>query len=234
MHKQYLPLCHNFKNNTNMARTITVRGKANLSVSPDTIILSLNFHEVEDEYNFARELSLSVYNQVLKIAENNGLTVKDVKTVSYSIESEYEDVRIRDKWTKQFIGYGLRHKIKILLDINDVLVLGNIIMGVDKCKIKPKVSIAYTVKDTTDAKEQLLALAVKSSQSKAIAITTAAGVELGDVQSIDYSWREMHIISERHDMVYGASLCEESSPAMDFTPEDIDISDSVTVIWSIK
>lgn len=217
-----------------MVRTITVRGKANLSVSPDTVILSLNFHEVEDEYHFARELSLSVYNQVLKVAENNGLTAKDVKTVSYSIESEYESVKIRDTWKKQFLGYGLRHKIKILLDINDAMVLGNIIMGVDKCKIKPKVSIAYTVKDTTDAKEQLLALAVKSSQSKAIAITTAAGVELGDVQSIDYSWSEMRILSGRQDVRYDARLCEEGSHAMYFTPEDIDLSDSVTVIWSIK
>lgn len=215
-----------------MTRTITVRGKANLSVAPDTTILNLDFNAVRVDYNTARELSLSTYNQVLKIAEQNGLQVKDVKTSLYSIESEYKNVKIKDMWEREFVGYKLTHQMKISFAI-DALKLGRLIKGIDLCDITPEVSIEYTVKDTTDAKEQLLALAVESSKRKAIAITNAAGVKLGEVQSIDYSWSEMHIVSDRYEARYMCDCAETSSP-LDLTPEDIDISDSVTIVWELK
>lgn len=215
-----------------MKRTITVRGQANLAVAPDTIVLNLDFNVIKADYDLAREVSLSINNQVIKIAKANGLTAKDVKTSSYSIETAYKSVKTNNGWENQFEGYKLIHKMNISFDI-DAERLGRIIKGVNKCDVIPDLSIEYTVKDATDAKEQLLALAVKSSQSKATAITSAAGVHLGDVVSINYSWSEMHIISDRYDTCYESNNEYESS-AINITPEDIDISDSVTIVWELK
>ncbi len=61
--------------------------------------------------------------------------------------------------------------------------------------------------------------------------TNAAGVTLGDLIQIDYSWSEIHIQPR---LKVCEMAIESSSPAYDITPEDVDVSDSVTVIWAIK
>ena len=86
------------------------------------------------------------------------------------------------------------------------------------------------------AKNQLLAKAVDDSKAKAEILTSAAGVKLGKVVNINYSWGEINIYSEpvNYDK---AILCEESAynyeSSLDIEPEDLDISDTVTVSWEI-
>lgn len=228
-------LCRtNFKKHTIMKRTITVRGKANLSVAPDTTVLNLNVETINTDYDIVRERSIITYNQIKEIITQNGLQEKDVKTLSYDIDTEYNNVKIKDgKWERKFMGYKLRHRIKISFDIN-ADALGQIVKGLVKCDITPEISISYTVRDTTDVKEKLLGEAVKSSRSKATAMANAAGVELGDVLTINYSWQELHIMSEEYGLCESNLNYTGASPAMDFTPDDIDVSDSVTIVWEIK
>ena len=69
-----------------------------------------------------------------------------------------------------------------------------------------------------------------------VILTNAAGAKLVQVVSINYSWGEISIYSEpvRYDKVM---LCEKSANnydnSLDINPEDLDISDTVTVVWEI-
>ena len=69
-------------------------------------------------------------------------------------------------------------------------------------------------------------------------LTEAAGVQLGDIVTIDYSWGEVEFIS--HPMEKCMSLAEDccmASPSgydIDIEPDDIDMSDTVTVVWRIS
>lgn len=214
-----------------MMRTIVVKGKANLSVAPDTNIINLEFKAVRDTYDAARELSISINNEVISIAKSIGLAAEDVKTISYDIESEYKLVKENDLWNNIFIGYKFSHRMQIQFDI-DADRLGRIIKDLDRCEVKPEVSISYTVKDPESAKDSLLTLAVQSSRRRAEVMAAAVGLKLGEVMSIDYSWSEMRIMDERYNSSYMCD-CEESSLAMNFTPEDIDLSDSVSIVWEL-
>ena len=65
-------------------------------------------------------------------------------------------------------------------------------------------------------------------------MATAAGVELGEVVNIDYSWKEIDIYNH-----YNNELSEniyecKGSLDVDFTPDDIDVTDTVTIRWRIK
>jgi uncharacterized protein YggE len=79
-------------------------------------------------------------------------------------------------------------------------------------------------------------LAVLDSKTKADILTKAADVKLGKVIHINYSWGEINIYSEpvNYDK---AILYEESTgnyeSSLDIEPEDLDISDTVTVTWEI-
>ncbi len=64
-------------------------------------------------------------------------------------------------------------------------------------------------------KELALAEAVKNSRKKAELLTEAAGVSLGELLSIDYSWGEVHFRSSTA-LEYG--VCESIDEDFDFEP----------------
>ena len=87
-------------------------------------------------------------------------------------------------------------------------------------------------------KNKLLGKAVTDAREKAAVLTEAAGTTLKDIQTIDYSWGEINF--EFHPMNRNLMLEEcEAMPSgagsydMDIEPDDIEVSDTVTVIWEI-
>ena len=54
------------------------------------------------------------------------------------------------------------------------------------------------------------------------------------MQSIDYSWGEIEIRTSPVDMFEVKSCKMESSYDIDIEPDDIDVADTVTILWEIK
>ena len=65
-----------------------------------------------------------------------------------------------------------------------------------------------------------------------------ANVELGEIQEIDYSWGEIDFVTKpMNEMrLMECTECEMSAPAaydIDIEADDIDVTDTVTVVWEI-
>ena len=78
--------------------------------------------------------------------------------------------------------------------------------------------------------------AVTDAKKKAAVLTQAGGVKLKDIQSIDYSWGEINFeYKPMGDLMM--DCCElpmtEKAYDLDIEPNDIDVSDTVTVVWEI-
>ena len=74
-------------------------------------------------------------------------------------------------------------------------------------------------------------------EEKAQVLTEAAGVKLGDIVSIDYSWGEIEFVSESVTRNLAMPImCDDSEGCydIDIEPDDIDVSDTVTVVWEIS
>ena len=76
------------------------------------------------------------------------------------------------------------------------------------------------------------------SIQKAQVLTTAANVKLGEIQAIDYSWGEIDFVTKpMNEMrLMECTECEMSAPAaydIDIEADDIDVTDTVTVVWEI-
>ena len=94
-------------------------------------------------------------------------------------------------------------------------------------------SIYFTVSNPEELKEKMLAEAVKNARRKADIMTEAAGVALGKILSINYSWSEVRFRSERFDEIECyATMAPKAMP--DFEPDDIENADSVEVVWEIE
>ena len=101
--------------------------------------------------------------------------------------------------------------------------------------LKPEFSIEYTVADVEKCKNELLHKAIEDSIQKAQVLTTAANVKLGEIQAIDYSWGEIDFVTKPMKLM-DCTECEMSAPAaydIDIEADDIDVTDTVIVVWEI-
>ena len=221
-----------------MERTIRVTGKGTISVKPDTIQLNISTEGVCREYEEALEQAARITGQLRDSISNAGLDPKDLKTTDFAVETEYESYQDKNKtWKKRFVGYKYMHSLYIRFD-NDNALLGKVLYQLTQCKADAEFSISYTVKDAEPARNELLTRAVADSKKKAMILTEAAGVRLGDVENIDYSWGRVDISTDKMRLPKYAMLAENSVASegfdIDMEADDIHLEDTVTVIWRIS
>lgn len=215
-------------------RTIRVTGKGSVSVKPEITCLKITFEGVYKDYEETVRQSAEKTKILREAIEKSGLPGEDLKTKDFSIDSEYESYRDHnDDYKRRFIGYKFYHRTEIQFP-NDNKLLGRILYELSVCSVKVEFSIDYTVKDKDAVKKEVIKRAVENSRLKAEIMTAAAGVKLGEVQSIDYSWGEIEIRTYPVDMFEIGSRKMESSYDIDIEPDDIDVNDTVTIIWEIK
>ena len=220
-----------------MERIIKVTGRGKISVKPDTIQLNINAEGIYKEYAEAVKKSTEDTALIRETIAKAGLDPKKLKTVYFGVDTEYEGYQDRHgNWKQRFKGYKYNHSMHLKFPADNE-VLGKVLYELANCKVSVQFSISHTVKDVEAVKNELLGKAVTDSRAKAQVLTEAAGVTLGDIVNIDYSWGELEIYSRpMRNFVYGSALNakEESTFDLDIEAEDIDVQDTVTVVWEIK
>jgi hypothetical protein len=222
-----------------MERTIRVTGKGKLSVKPDRIRLKLELEETQPEYDNVLRLSTEMTEQLKDVFGKLGFERRELKTLYFNVDTVYESYQDSDKnWKRRFKGYKYVHRMKIEFEADNVL-LGKVLYALAHCTVKPEFSIEYTVSEPEKCKNELLGKAVEDSREKAEVISKAAGVSIGEILNIDYSWGEIDFVTKPVDeMMLKCCECEPDSDSseydIDIEADDIDITDTVTVVWSIK
>lgn len=222
-------------------RTITVTGKGMIKIKPDTTRLIITLEGTNAEYGKALEQAASDTNQLKDMLAEFGFERDELKTINFNAEAEFESYKekqnSREIYKKQLIGYRFRQISKIEFE-SDNDKLGRILYALSVSSIRPEFRISYTVKDPESAKNELLGNAIKDAKTKAAVLTSASEVKLKDIQSIDYSWGEMDF--EVRPMRTIAFNEISMSPRgvdsfdIDIEPDDIEISDTVRVVWEIE
>ena len=217
-------------------RTIRVTGKGQIKVRPDMTQITMSLEGLYKDYNETLRLSSQDTETLKDILSGFGFERSDLKTLNFSVDTEYESYKDRDGSYKQrFTGYRYRHMLKVEFD-SDNERLGKILYALANGKVRPEFRISYTVKDPEATKNMLLGKAVKDAREKASVLTEAAGIGLKDIQSIDYSWGEIDFEYRPMDGGILAERCMAEPTAaysMDIEPDDIEVSDTVTVLWEI-
>ena len=219
-------------------RTIRVTGRGQIKVKPDTTRITMTLTDVFEEYGETLLRSSEDTEALKDVLSAFGFERSDLKTLSFNVDAEYE--RYRDKnndYKQRFVGYRFDHVLKIEFK-SDNDRLGRILYALANCSVRPELRISYTVKDPEATKNLLLGKAVTDAAEKAAVLTRAGGVRLKDIQSIDYSWGEIDF--EYRPMRGDARIecCSVQMSAkryeLDIEPDDIDVSDTVTVVWEIE
>ncbi len=209
-------------------------GKGNISVKPDVTILTMVLSRIDESYDGVVKAATGDVRILKSLIEELGLDRDSLKTIHFDVDQEYESYRDdHDGYRKRFIGYRCRQTVRFTFP-SDNRMLGKALHMISKSGLDPDLRISYTNSDPEGAKMLLIAEAIQDSKAKANVIAEAAGVVLGEIETIDYSWSTIRFES---DVMCNADMCMMSSSTdsldVDFTPEDIERSDEITIVWSI-
>ncbi len=219
-----------------MERTITVKGVGSVSAKPDYIVLSFSIEGKDKDYEKAMERAARKLDLLEAAAERVGFEKGALKTVSFSVNTQYENVKDAEGiFQRVFAGYDCVYRMKLSFD-HDGKRLAAVLTAIADSGADPELNISFTVKDPAKVSEELLESASANARKKAEALCRASGVELGQLVSIDYDWGKLNIVSPtRYEL--GDSimpLMAKSCRSPEIEPDDIDLHDTATFVWKIE
>lgn len=216
-----------------MEKTITVKGTGSVSVQPDLTIVSLTLKSLDKDYEKAMQYASEKLSALQSALENIGFAKDDLKTTSFNVNTEYESVRDKNgNYKSVFEGYACVQGLKLEFDF-DTKVLSKVLSAIAACISEPQLNIRFSVKDKAAVNDALLESAAANAKKKAEVLTKASGVTLGELISINYNWAELDIYSDTRYEMEEKCMCAPSSINMDIPPDDIEVGDSATFVWSI-
>lgn len=219
----------------NMDRTIRVTGKGKISVKPDTIRINIKAEETYKEYSLSVKKSTEQTKLLREAMSKAGLDPHNLKTTHFSIDTDYESYRDENgDYQSRFAGYKYTHNLYIQFSNNNEQ-LGKVLYQLANNAANVEFSIRYIVKDVDAVKNELLDKAVEDSKVKAEVLAKATGVYLGEIETVDYSWGELEVYSEPFDgMILSNQMESKEAYKLEIEADDIDIQDTVTIVWKIK
>ena len=214
-------------------KTITVKGIGNVSAKPDMIAISITQETSAREYDKTMKKAAAALDGIRNAIAGTGQDPAKLKTSSFNVNSQYESKRdANGNYKNHFKGYKCAHRLNFEFDY-DMKELGKILSALAVCEAKPEFSIRFSVKDQDAMKERMLENAVANAMNRAAILTKAAGVKLGEILSINYSWGEIEVYSRTSYENQCFAMAAESID-MDMEPEDVEANDTVTVVWAIN
>jgi len=216
-------------------KLITVTGRGSIHVVPDVTRVQLTLASIHESYEEAYQQAKDNTDALIKIMNAVKLDASLPKTIHLDIDKKFESQydKYHNHIGEKFVGFRLDHEIKIDLGMDTVL-LNSIVKLIGQNLKQAEINISYTVKDPRPAQLKMLDRAVKDAKEKAEIMAQALGCTLGLVKDINYSVHEVHIYSEARNIHSAdeAICCNEE--ALDITPDDLAVSDDVTVKWYLS
>lgn len=213
-------------------RTIRVTGTGQIRIRPDLTRITISMGGVFKEYAETMKRSSEDTECVRDLLTGFGFERNDLKTLGFNVETEYESYQDHGVYKQRLIGYRYRHEAKVEFD-SDNSRLGKILYALAGCPVDPELRISYTVKDPEAARNELIGKAVADAKEKACVLSRQAGVTLGEIQTIDYSLRQPDFEVRPMNRMMLAKSSTEGSYDLDIEPDDMESSDTVTVVWEI-
>lgn len=247
---------------TEINRTISVSGKAEIKASPDVATFNWTVEEESTvSMNDAKNKAATKSNAIIAYLEKQGVEKKNIKTTSYSASPKYKNVNkpcampMMDSGVSSgevkamaptYISYPCTNseqvpsgftvsqsvEVKLVKYNEDENKLGTLISGVTNLKPKYVSSSYFTIEDVDKLKQQARADAIAKARIEAQILAKNLGVRLGKVLSF----------SDGGDYYpYPAMMsarAEKAGDSANVTPDlptgEQTISSNVTITYTIK
>ncbi len=213
---------------------IIVQGKGVEYFTPNEVTLSINFTTKGYTYEeVLREGTKNVQLFVEELIIKNNFKKEDMKTRNFVIR---EDTKY-NKMTGQYDpdGYSFNQMASLKFDYNKEL-MANMMVSISKLNNAPMCQISFGIKDEKECRRNILAIAYKDAEDQAKAIAEASGKTLKYCQKVDFKPFTTDYVSQSRigsDMMHvkKARYGEAQTIVNTFTPEDIELSETLYCLW---
>ena len=217
--------------------TIRVTGKGMLRLKPDVTRITITLIGCYKDYGESLRRSSEDTESLAAVLGKLDFAREDLKTLNFSVQTRMESYQTKNhEWKERFVGYEFRHVMKLDFP-SDSDRLGRVLYALAHADVNPEFRLSYTVKDPEASKNALLAAAVADARAKAGVLAASSGVTLGKILRIDYSMATIDFeCRPMNDGLMLAKACGTAnygSYTMDIQPDDIEVTDTVTVVWTL-
>jgi len=203
-------------------RTIRVGGEGRASAAPDVAVVTVGVEAIGKDLTRTRADADARMRQVLAAVKAAGVDPKDVQTARY-------DVRIERPWKDgqpgPITGYHVSNLARA--KVRDLAKLGDVLDRVGAAGSNAIQGLTFEKEDSAREKARALADAVNEARVKAEALAKAAGVGLGDLQSITENVQGAQPLPMRVEMA-------QRSGGAPVEPGEIEVRAVVELVFAMK
>lgn len=209
--------------------TVAVNGTSKVSIIPDMTELNIHVSSLKMNMADATKAIGEQTQQYLKILKQLGFQETDVKTTNFSASKN----RIYRENGPIDSGYVVSQNLTVKFGYNQST-LQKIVARFSEVKDPVDFNIGFYVSDPLREKTEaeLQGKAVGDARKKATNLTTAAGVKIGGIKAIVYGTETPGPVYYKSDMRMSAEMSDGAN--LSFAPQEIELQETVTVIWFIE
>lgn len=204
-------------------RTIRAAGEGRATAAPDVAVVTVGVEAIGKDLTRARADADARMRQVLAAVKAAGVDPKDVQTARYDVQVERP---WKDGQPGPITGYHVSNLARV--KVRDLARLGDVLDRVGAAGSNAIQGLTFEKEDSAREKARALADAVREARVKAEALAKAAGVGLGDLQSITESVQGPQPLPMRMD------LMAQRSGGAPVEPGEIEVRAVVELVFAMK
>ena len=205
-------------------RTITVTGTGMITLTPDIAYVYIGVRTQDASASTAMDQNNARAQAVITAIKGFGVEDRDIQTTNFSI---YPQPIYDDNYNQIGVTYQVDNTVYVT--VRNLEKLGELLDASFRAGANTINSISFDVADKTAVVSQARLEAVKNARAQADEIASAAGVTIGDVQTISYydtTPTPKYFEARAMDMAQAASVPVESG--------SMQVTTTVTIVYEIK
>lgn len=210
-----------------LAGTITVDGQGEATAAPDTAMINSGVTTQAATARDALDANSKAMQELIAALKDAGIEEKDIQTSNFSVNPNYvySDARDENGYSRppKIDGYQVSNTVTVR--VRDLDSLGAILDKSVTVGANTINGISFSVADPKDLLDQARTAAVKDARAKAELYAEAAGVKLGDIESISES---QGFSGPQPQVMYARA---EAAPSVPVQSGELSFSVTVNMQW---
>jgi uncharacterized protein YggE len=215
-----------------------VSGTGTVILEPDLASINIGVRSEAADAADALAMNNEKISAVIQSMLALGVAAEDIRTQNFSIYSyeSYENQQLREAMPEEELftesasrkTYAIENTVTVI--VRDLDTLGTVLSTVVEQGANTIYGIVFDVTDRAAALEQARLLAIENAKTQAQAVAEAAGIKLGEIQTIDLT--EYSYNAARYDDMGFEQAVEEGPVPIEAGSLDLQVT--ISLIYSFK
>lgn len=209
-------------------RSLSVNGNARVTAAPDIAYITIGVRSESAKAAEAVASNTAQAEAIIAALGAMGVEPKDIQTSGFNIYPQ-------DEWGPEGQRTGVRYVVEntLYVTVRDLAKIGELLGAAVDAGANTIYGISFDIEDKEVLIAQARAQAVENARGQAEELAKAAGVELGEIQSISYynSYPAPFLDNKGG---YGGGAAVEAAAAVPVSPGQLTITADVSVSYLLK